>query len=97
MKTTITRGIAFVSVLLNGLLAAFAFIVYVQGQSEHSRCEYCSLLLGPGILFLAFFCIALYTLFSRRPAARSRNKVLNYLNLAGVILAVAAVIFNSTA
>ena len=97
MKFTKTRIIGLVSTLLTGSLTLISFFVFISAIRQESKCEFCSIMLFPGLIFLMFFTTGLYTLFSKEHKLTLKKKLINSINITAILLSIAAIIFNLTA
>ncbi len=97
MKFTKERIVGIISTLLTGSLTLVSFFVFFSGFKQDSKCEFCSIMLAPGIIFFVFFIAGLYTLFCNERKLMLYGRFINIINITAIILSVAAIIFNLTA
>lgn len=94
MKLSKTRIFGLVNSLMTGSLTFISFYVFSGVFIKDSRCEFCGIMLTPGIIFFAFLVIGLYTLFSSEQKLNSKKRLLNILNFSAIILSISAIVFN---
>ncbi|MBX3162960.1 MAG: hypothetical protein KF900_00650 [Bacteroidetes bacterium] len=97
MKFTNTGSLGWANMLLTGALSLFLLYIALSGFRENSICEFCTIMLFPGLIFLLFFIAGLYTVLSKNISSLSKKRWLNVINVIGIILSMAAIVFNLTA
>jgi putative copper export protein len=88
------RIFGILNAILTGTITVILVQVYINGISENSHCEYCSLMLYPAILFSLFFLIALFSIFCKLSTYNNSKRLLDTINIIGIFLSIIVVLFN---
>jgi hypothetical protein len=88
------RILGLINTIITGLVTGFVMGTYFSGTEATSRCEYCSLMIYPGLIFFLLFIPGVYTLFCNIKKLNRNKKLLNILNSIGILLSAGAIAFN---
>lgn len=87
MKINWYKLICWFNTVLNSFLMTFSFVVFFQGFSKYSRCEFCTLMIFPAIVFLIFSIYGIQSLIKSNIRSGTRF-ILNFVFTVVAILAV---------
>ncbi len=96
-KTSVIRALGLVNILITGSLTVVIAGVVWSGMQPDSRCEFCAILVIPGLVMLGMLIPGFYALSGKRHRLYKNGSWLNIMNIAAIGLSVAAVVFNRLA
>jgi len=94
VKTIKPRILGLINTIITGAVTGFVLATYISGMEENSRCEYCSMMIYPSMVFMILLFPGVYTLFCPIKSFNKRKSLLNTLNIIGILLSLGAIIFN---